>query len=122
MNHHIPSIADSHPYATRPLRRFPRYIPLIEIVFGAGVFVVIWRTRSIFWPALAGFCISSLVWILFRTQYRCPECRHRMTPRSEVDDNETTHFFFDCEHCRITYDPEFSEGADNSFGTASDEL
>ena len=121
MSYRISSLADRHPYPTRPLRRFPRYIRLIEIVFWAGVFAVIWRTRSIFWPALAGFCASSLAWSLIYTQFRCPECRRRMTSRNEMDDNENEHLFYDCELCQITYDPQYEEGPD-SFGTTSDEL
>lgn len=70
-------------------------------------------TGSMFWPAVAGFCVSSLVWYLVYTQLRCPACRHRMTSRNEVDVHENEHLFYDCDHCQITYDPMYAEGPDS---------
>lgn len=117
MTYRPPSIAQQHPYPVKSLRRFPRYIRLIEIIFWGGVFGVIWRTGSMFWPIAVGFCASSMVWYLIYTQFRCPACHRRMTSRNETDDIENTHLFYDCDQCRITYDPQYAEGPDRSDST-----
>lgn len=112
MNHHSRTLAETHPYPVQPLRRFPRYIQLVELAFWGGIiFPIMWRTGSMFWPFVAGCVVNSVVWILICTRFRCPKCRQAMTSRTETDDNETDHLFYDCARCQITYDPQFAEGS-----------
>ena len=112
MSYQTPSIAHRHPYPVQPLQRFPRYVRIVEFLFWGGIFAVMWRTDSMFRPFVAGVCISWLVWYLIYTQFRCPACRRRMTSRTEMDDCDNTHLFYDCDQCQITYNPQFAEGPD----------
>jgi len=114
MSYQGPSIPRQHPYPVQPLRQFPRYIRAIELVFWAGVFATIWHTGSILWPVVVGWCVSSLVWYLIYTQFRCPGCHQHLTSRNEIDFNDSEHLFYDCDQCQITYDPQYSEAPDNT--------
>lgn len=112
MSYQGPSLPEQHPYQTQSLRRFPRYIRGVELAIWGGVFAAIWHTESMFWPGAVGLGVSSLVWCLVYTQFRCPVCRQRLTSRNEIDFNEVDHLFYDCDHCKITYDPQYAEGPD----------
>jgi len=94
-------------YSIRQIRRFWEWEALGLIAL-FGVSMVLCVVRDSEWYIAIGF--AGCILLMLRMSYfvRCPKCRRWLRARI-VRRRLTDWFLYDCHHCRVTWDPGFSQ-------------
>src|SRR5689334_8653196 len=59
------------------------------------------------WLAVIPFVVAALLGWHRYSRIRCPRCLRRLRARVVALDDLRDRFFYDCLHCRITWDPKY---------------
>ena len=103
-----------HPYPVREIKSWHKPMRIVDFVIWIGIFVYMWHADRFLVPIIAGMCITFILERIASTLFRCPSCKKRLTERVVMDDGGVDHYFLDCHHCKITYNPQYTYKFDDA--------